>query len=299
MHRKLIRISALFWLLNVILASCGGSSPGRTALSLATEAPAATEAPTSIEETLIETLSTDEPAFTKEPTSTEDLATLTPELTSTEELIPLETPPVVSTLEEPAVTGEPTEENTTATEDPGIEPAEGFWAVSDGEGQLVTVSPVDWFPTGNTEFFNEDWEEVGGGFGVSTLVSPDNKAFMCFMAYHNDAITEWHQALAQEKALLILNKLHTKGTEDVRVISVQPMPDGSERLSWSSKVCDCSGIIAYKAGPPIEGTVEYPKNRLWLFDTFYVNSYKNNYIDIFNYAFELLTFPPEISRINP
>jgi hypothetical protein len=76
------------------------------------------------------------------------------------------------------------------------------------------------------------------------------------------------------------------------------MPDGSERLSWSSQAGNCSGVIAYKAGPPIAGTVIHTKN-LWLFHTFVVGLDQNAYTSIFSYAFELLTFPPEESRIEP
>lgn len=298
MQMKLIRLTSLFLLLNVILASCSGSSPGRTALALATEAPAATEAPTSIEETLTEIPATDQPVATDEqktateqPTFAEEQSSPTPELTSTQEPIPTDIPTLV---EEPTATEELVIEGPTLNE-----PAEGFWAVSGPDGQVNTVAPNDWLPTDNfafqIEFNNEETTEV---MDVSGLASPDHNAFMYFMVYADQEITEWNKSLAQERALRILNKMHTNDVGDIEVVDVKSMADGSERLSWSSDACDCSGVIAYKAGPPIAGTVVHRKN-LWLFNTFYINSYRNKYIGIFDYAFELLTFPPEESKIDP
>jgi hypothetical protein len=92
--------------------------------------------------------------------------------------------------------------------------------------------------------------------------------------------------------------MFTKGVGDIQIIAVQLMLDGSERLSWSSKACDCSGILAYKAGLPTPGTVVRAKY-LWLFNTFSINAYQGPYADIFSYAFELLTFPPDVSLIEP
>jgi hypothetical protein len=276
-------------------------------LALAMELPASTTVPVLEEDSLTLTPGTSEPiatdeqaAATEQPTLTEE-ALLTPEPSLTE----VQPSPIVewTSTEETVVTGEavPSEtEEPVVTEDPTIIiPAEGFWAASSPDGQVVTVVPKDWVFTNGIEFQIEFTEKTNEGMNVSGVISPDNKAFMYFMVYYDydPAITDWNQFLAQERVLYILNKMHTNGVGDIQVTAIQSMLDGSERLSWSSQAGNCSGVIAYKAGPPIAGVVDHPK-KLWLFHTLIVGSDNNNYTGIFNYAFELLTFPPEDSRID-
>jgi len=305
--KKSLNLVTLFLLVSIILVSCGGSPalPLRGGQLAATEAPAATEAAAYTEETITVTPPTEGPVVTEERTTATEEPIPTEGMAITEELIVTQTPVIAKQLpasEEPTGTEEPTVEEPTATELPTAEsptfiyPAEGFWAVNGPDAQVATVSPVDWL---ETDAYGSPFEEFSNeGMDVLGLASPDNKAFIYFMVYHDHLISDWSQPLAQERALRILNKMYAKNAGDIKVVSVRLMPDGSERLAWSSKACGCSGMLAYNAGPPKHGTVVTTKN-LWFFNAFTINSYENTYAAVFDYAFELLTFPPEESHLVP
>jgi hypothetical protein len=314
MKIKLIFLAPFFLTLVVLLVSCAGN---QTISTSPLEFPAAEEPASPAEEDITSIPTADEPVSTQEllpqtsePYSEEQAPTTEPapteEIVATDDLVPTETPEITDQVfpteelietEELADTEEPVE----AEDSLSIEPAEGFWAISSHAGQMTTVIPIDWSRPDDFVFFElnaESFATPNEEIFLQIYASPDEKAFICYLAYSDTTITNWTQTLAQERTLRILNELYTNNANDIEVIAVQSMMDGSERLTWSSKACNCTGVIAYKAGPPIEGTVVHQKY-LSLFNTLSINPYASTYVDIFDYALELLTFPPEVSRINP
>ena len=136
-------------------------------------------------------------------------------------------PPVQQPTPQEAVVNQPTQVPDTASSD--------FVTFTDQNNLYTIEIPGDWkheqsFDTENNYFY------------VDTFTSPDNGAFIENMVY--DEGTKFTGNLKSKFSLYLLNRYYSfTGKEgDIRVSDDSIMKDGSERLTWTSKGGDYSGI---------------------------------------------------------
>jgi hypothetical protein len=175
--------------------------------------------------------------------------------------------------EEPAATEaavtEAATSDTAATEAPAATEAAAEWIVySDAEGFISVEIPGAW---------THETKEDGNVF-ADNFYPEEGGAYVQNMIY--DDGTTWNQSMAGQVALIVLNQAYTDGAGDIKISKDEPQSDGSERLTWTSKAGNYSGVTVFKASG----------KKLILFSVLYNNDAKDYYEDQVNHVLETLTF---------
>jgi hypothetical protein len=79
---------------------------------------------------------------------------------------------------------------------------------------------------------------------VDTFTSPDGQAAIQNITC--DTGQTMNQAAAGQFALGMLNNAYTSGSGDIKISKDEPQPDGSEKLTWSSKKGGYSGVSFFE-----------------------------------------------------
>lgn len=108
---------------------------------------------------------------------------------------------------------------------------------------------------------------------IDTFTSPDKNALVESVVY--DDGTVWTGSSNGKAALLLLNNFYsfTKKEGDIRVSEDKIQPDGSERLTWTSKGGGYSGVSYFEIRN---------KTTFLMFTIEWMNSAEAQYIDILN-----------------
>jgi len=122
--------------------------------------------------------------------------------------------------------------------------------------------PGGWkYTSNNAKYFYSD-----------RFTAPDGNALVENYTY-NDG-TPFTGAQISQFALKLLNQLYGTGQiGDVRFSHDQLMPDGTERLSWTSKGRGCSGLSYFK----VQGGVNF-----LMFTVEWINDHQSTYLDVLN-----------------
>jgi hypothetical protein len=161
------------------------------------------------------------------------------------------------------------------TEAPVANNDSGGWTTFTDENNFYAIDvPSDWTYDHNVADDNT--------YYIDTFTSPDGGAVVENIVY-NDG-TPFTGGQNGQFALNILNKLYSKtGKEgDIKVSSDQIMKDGSERLTWSSKEGQYSGISFFEIRD---------KNWFLMFTVDWGNSVESQYSDILNSVIESYRIP--------
>jgi hypothetical protein len=282
MKHHIATLSALVLILSMILTACGGSIPNSMFQY---------EASTHLEELAAIKADPGMAVFFDEPTATDVESTVTFEPTVTDEPAATEEPTATEELtatDEPIATEVPTETDQGYSDEPIAteESIDGFWLNSNDTGRILANVPKDW--TYLTTYNNleiveeEDTEEFT--LTRNTLTSPDNLAVIDFMVFDDYGKTTWTRPLQRTRAMVILNDIYASNTRDVVAMDIQLMPDDSEQITWSSKTCTCTGVIAFKPLKTVTTT------NLYLFAVSYQNSARDLYSEVLNYVLGTLDF---------
>ncbi len=154
-------------------------------------------------------------------------------------------------------------------------PASGGWVTFTDQNNLYTVQvPDDWV-----------YKQVtGDNYYIDQFKSPDEQALVENITY--DDGTPFTGSQNGRFALDLLNRFYSNTSEvgDIRVSSDQLMPDGSERLEWTSKSGGYSGASYFE----IRGS----DHTTFLMITIeWVNSAQDQYLDLLNQVIESYRLP--------
>ncbi len=86
--------------------------------------------------------------------------------------------------------------------------------------------------------------EVGEVAVIDTFASPDGLAFVQSIKY--DEGIQITKSMAGQLALELLRNAYTTGAGDIKITDDSIMPDGSERLTWTSKAGGYSGLSFFE-----------------------------------------------------
>jgi hypothetical protein len=84
-----------------------------------------------------------------------------------------------------------------------------------------------------------------GDVYIDTFSSPDGNAAIQDIVY--DAGETMNQGVAGEAALSLLNSFYTSGSGDIKISKDEIQPDGSEKLTWTSKKGGYSGVTFFES----------------------------------------------------
>lgn len=136
-----------------------------------------------------------------------------------------------------------------------------------GPADLFTIEvPIAW----NYEYSDAEHTIV------DTFTSPDSRAIIQNVAYDDGQVVS--RSTAGQFALSLLRQFYAS---DLRVISDQVQPDGSERLIWNSPGGGFTGTSFFES----RGTT------FLLFTTVYNDDYEAIYLDVLNYTISTYVIP--------
>jgi len=146
---------------------------------------------------------------------------------------------------------------------------------TDQDDLLAIDVPGDWV-------YTQTVDEDGNDFYIDTFTSPDELALIESIVY--DDGTAFSGSSKAQFALYLLNTFYSNtGQEgDIRVSEDKIMQDGSERLTWSSKGGEYSGISFLET----RGSTTF-----LLFTVEWVDDAEDQYVDTLNAVIESYRIP--------
>ena len=177
--------------------------------------------------------------------------------------------PVAPPVEEPAE--QPAEQPSEPQSQPPAASSD-YLMFTDRNGHFQIEVPGDWSQS----------EETGDVYYIDQFKSPDEQAMIENLVYDDgDAFTGGTNG---KFALALLHNFYSStGKEgDIKVTDDKIMPDGSERLSWSSRGGGYSGMSFFEV-----------RNRttFLMFTVEWMDESESDYIDILNRAIESYVVP--------
>jgi len=188
-----------------------------------------------------------------------------------------EEPPAQPVIQEPTVQQAPTEEVVVEEPPQTVEEETGGFVLFTDQNDLYSIEvPADWF-------YEQTYDSENNYYYIDTFSSPDGGAIIENIVY--DDGTPFTGKQKGRFALYLLNTFYSStGREgDIRVSDDKIMPDGSERLTWTSQGGGYSGISFLE--------VRSNDTTFLLFTVNWGNNVQDDYIDTLNYVIDSYSIP--------
>ena len=172
--------------------------------------------------------------------------------------------PVIEQPTEAPVVEQPTEEPSSGSSD--------FVTFTDRNGLYKIEVPGDWLHS----------DETGDSYYIDQFLSPDGNALIENLVYDDGEPFTGRSNGKVALGLLHTYYSYTDEEGDIRVSDDKIMPDGSERLTWSSRGGGYSGMSFFEVRN---------KTTFLMFTVRWPDDAENDYVDILNRVIESYVVP--------